>query len=149
MGRSILAVVLGYVVMFAFVFLTFSGAYLAMGADGAFQPGTYEASTQWLVVSFVLGFIGAMAGGCTAVWIARRMKAAHALAVVVLVLGFALAGAMAMAPTDTRPTMRTGDVPNLEAMQNARQPMWVALLNPLVGAIGVLIGARMKGAPAA
>ncbi|MCI0350137.1 MAG: hypothetical protein L0Z53_11995 [Acidobacteriales bacterium] len=149
MGRLILAVVLGYAVMFAFVFLTFSAAYLAMGTDGAFQPGTYEASMQWLVVSFVLGFIGAMAGGCTAVWIAQRMKAGHALALVVLVLGFALAGAMAMAPADTRPTVRTGDVPNFEAMQNARQPMWVALLNPLVGAIGVIVGARMKGAPTA
>ncbi|MGH9817113.1 MAG: hypothetical protein ACRD5F_06950 [Candidatus Acidiferrales bacterium] len=149
MGRLILAVVLGYVVMFAFVFLTFSGAYLVMGADGAFQPGTYEASTQWLVVSFVLGFIGAMAGGCTAVWIARKMTPAHALAVVALILGFAMAGAMAMAPADSRPTVRTGDVPSMEAMQNARQPMWVALLNPLVGAIGVIVGARMKGAPAA
>lgn len=34
-------------------------------------------------------------------------------------------------------------------MQNARQPMWVALLNPLLGAIGVVVGARMKGAPSA
>lgn len=146
MGRSILAVILGYVVMFVVVFLTFSGAYLVMGTDGAFQPGTYEASTQWLVVSFILAFIAAIAGGCTAVWIARKMAPAYVLAGIALVLGFAMAGAMAMAPADSRPTVRTGDVPNLEAMQNARQPMWVALLNPLLGAIGVVVGARMKGA---
>lgn len=149
MGRSILAVVVGYVVMFVVVFLTFSGAYLAMGADLAFQPGSYEPSTQWVVTSFVLGFLAALAGGCTAVWIARKITPAYVLAGVVLLLGLAVAGAMSMRPPDLRPTVRTGDVPNLEAMQNARQPLWVALLNPFLGAVGVVIGARLKGAPSA
>jgi hypothetical protein len=31
-----------------------------------------------------------------------------------------------------------------DAMSNAIQPVWVALLNPLLGAVGVLIGARMR-----
>lgn len=149
MGRSILAVILGYVVMFLVVFLTFSGAYLAMGTDRAFQPGSYEPSTMWLVASFVLGFIAAVAGGCTCVWIAKKMTPAYALAALVIVLGLAMAGSMMMGPPDTRPTVRSGDVPNLEAMQNARQPLWVALVNPFLGAVGVLFGARLKGQPSA
>ncbi len=32
----------------------------------------------------------------------------------------------------------------MEAMQNARTPVWVALLNPLVGAAGVFWGARLR-----
>ncbi len=149
MGRSILAVILGYVVMFLVVFLTFSGAYLAMGTEGAFQPGTYEPSTLWLVVSFVLAFIAAMAGGCTCIWIAKKMTPAYALAGLAMVLGLAMAGAMMMEPPGTRLTVRSGDVPNMEAMQNARTPLWVALVNPFLGAAGVLLGARLKGAPSA
>jgi hypothetical protein len=32
----------------------------------------------------------------------------------------------------------------MEAMQNAKQPAWIVLLNPLLGAAGVLVGARLK-----
>jgi len=147
MGRSILGVVAGYVVMFLLIFLTFSAAYLAMGADAAFRAGNYEPSTLWLVVSFALGFLGALAGGCTCVWIAKRVKAAHALAALVMVIGLATAGMMMGAASDARPTARTGDVPNMEAMMNARQPLWVAFVNPFLGAVGVLLGARLKGEP--
>lgn len=149
MGRSILAVIVGYVVIFLVVFLTFSAAYLALGTERALQPGSYEPSTSWLVVSFVLGFLGAAAGGCTCVWIARKVTPAYVLAGLVIVLGVAMAGAVALAPPDTLPTVRSGDVPNMEAMRNARTPLWVALVNPFLGAAGVILGARMRGAPSA
>ncbi|MDQ3667052.1 MAG: hypothetical protein M3410_10870 [Acidobacteriota bacterium] len=42
MLRAVLAVIVGYVVMVLLVFATFSLAYLLMGADGAFRPGTYK-----------------------------------------------------------------------------------------------------------
>jgi hypothetical protein len=29
-------------------------------------------------------------------------------------------------------------------MDNVEQPIWIALLNPLIGAVGVLAGARLK-----
>jgi hypothetical protein len=34
-------------------------------------------------------------------------------------------------------------------MQNARTPLWVAFVNPFLGAVGVLLGARLKGQPSA
>jgi hypothetical protein len=40
--------------------------------------------------------------------------------------------------------MRKQDVPNMEAMQKAKQPPLVSLLNPIIGALGVLGGARLK-----
>ena len=33
-----------------------------------------------------------------------------------------------------------------EAMTKAKQPKWVALVNPLIGAAGVLLGGRRQGA---
>ncbi len=34
-------------------------------------------------------------------------------------------------------TARSGDVPNLEAMQKAQTPTWLCLLNPFCGAAGI------------
>jgi len=59
---------------------------------------------------------------------------------VVIVLGLALA-----IPTVTQReglAPRPATVGNMEAMQQARTPPWVAFLNPLVGALGVLLGGR-------
>lgn len=53
----------------------------------------------------------------------------------------ALAGELMKERTDQ---MRTADVCTLEAMKHARQPVWVSAINPLIGAAGVLIGARLK-----
>lgn len=143
MLRAIGAVVLGYIVMVVVVFATFTGAYFAMGADGAFKPGSYDVSGLWLVASFVLGIVAAVAGGFVAAAIARGGKAPMVLAGIVLVLG--LLSAIPVLMSDEPPAVREGTVGNIEAMQNARQPGWVALLNPFVGALGVVIGARLKG----
>ncbi len=145
MFRSIAAVVVGYLVMFLLVFTLFTAAYLAMGTEAAFTPGTYEVSTLWVVISFVLGLVAALVGGYVCAAIARRGKAPLALAALVLGLGLLFAIPVLTAPKASAP--RAGGVPNLEAMQNARTPGWVALLNPFVGAVGVLLGARLKRGP--
>lgn len=148
MGRVIGAVVAGYAVMFVVVFLAFTGAYLAMGTDGAFQPGTYEVSVQWIAVSVVLSLLAAVAGGWVGARVAgpRSRQAILALCIVVLVLGIAGALPMLMAD-DTSPPVRPADVPNMEAMMNARTPLWIALLTPVLGVFGVLAGGRVAGEP--
>jgi hypothetical protein len=145
MVKTVLAVIVGYVVMLLAVFATFTALYLALGADGAFKPGTYEVSGLWLVASFVLSLVAAILGGMACARVAGNASAAKALAVVVFVLGVVMAWPAFNPETDTRPTVRASDVPNMEAMMNARQPAWVALSLPLVGAIGALIGgARVR-----
>ena len=142
MLRSILAVIAGYLVTAAFVFVTFSLAYLIMGADGAFRPDSFDPSTAWIIMSFILGFIGAAVGGYICAMLAKGSRAPLVLAGIVLVLGFLIA-----IPVLTRtdePRVRIGELGNLEAMQSARQPAWVALLTPIVGAVGVIAGARAK-----
>jgi predicted membrane protein len=144
MLRIIGGVIAGYLTMFIVVFATFSGAYLAMGTNGAFQPGSYEVTPLWLGVSFVLSLIAAIAGGFVCAAIAKDPRAAMALAGLVLALGLLLAIPVLTASDTGRPQVREASVGNLEAMQNARQPGWVAVLNPIVGAIGAMLGARLK-----
>jgi len=141
MLKAALGVVAGYVVMAVMVMITFSAAYLGLGADGAFRPGSYVPSMAWVVVSVVLGLAAALAGGLCCARIAPGTRAPLALAGFVLGLGLLLA---VPALVDSRPLEpRGGDVGNFEAMQKARTPGWLAVLNPLVGASGVLLGRRL------
>ena len=145
MVRGILGVVAGYVAMALLIFLMFSIAYLAMGANRAFNPGSFDPTLFWIVISFFLSFVAALVGGYTCAAIARSKRAAQVLAGLVLVLGIIVA-IPALTSGDTRPNNRTGDVPNIEAMQKARTPGWVALMNPLIGAVGVMVGAGLRQA---
>lgn len=145
MVRTIVGVIVGYVVMALLVFLAFSLAYLAMGANSAFKPGSFDPSLRWVVISFFLAFIAALVGGYTCAMIAKTKRAAQVLAGIVVVLGV-LVAIPALTSTDTRPNVRMGDVPNMEAMQKARTPGWVVLMNPLIGAVGVIVGAGLQRA---
>src|SRR5262249_2108960 len=143
MGRSILSVVVGYAVMFAAIFLTFSGLYLLLGQELSFQPGSYDPSMLWTVVSFVLGMGAAILGGDVCAWIARTAKPPQVLAGGGLGLG-ALAAVPVLMAASTPAEARTGEVGNLDAMMKAKQPAWVAVANPFVGLVGVLLGSRLR-----
>lgn len=142
MARKIIGAIAGYITMFVFVFLSFTILFLILGPDGAFQSGSYQVSTTWLILSFVLGLIAAILGGLVCVLIAKDRKMALWLAGIVLVLGFILAiPAIGEAELNT---VREGNVDNMEAMQNAKQPIIALILNPIIGAVGVLAGSRLK-----
>lgn len=150
MVRTIGGVILGYIVMALLIFLTFSAAYLLMGANGAFKSETYEVSNLWLGTSFMLALAAAVIGGYVCAAIARGSRAAVALAVLVIVLGvLAAVPALRAANSGRERLTRPSEVSNMEAMQNAVQPGWVALLNPFFGAAGVLVGARLRRRPEA
>lgn len=142
MARSVLAIIIGYFVMAVFIFATFSCAYLALGADGAFRPGSYDVSPTWIVLSFVLGIAAAVAGGWACAKVATSPNAPFALAGLVAVLGLTQAGYLATHPTEA-PGPRTADVPNLQAMQHAQTPGWINFANPVIGAAGVILGSRL------
>jgi hypothetical protein len=142
MVRSIVAVIVAYIAMFVLTFLWYTCAYLLMGADNAFKPGTYQASNRWTAMAFASYLVIAIIGGLICAVIAKGGRAPLALAAVVFVLGLLLAIPALMIQ---KPDMvRTGNVSNMEAMQRAKQPPWVPLTFPIVGAIGVLIGGRLK-----
>lgn len=142
MLRSILGAVAGYIVTFIAVFVLLTGAYLAIGTDRAFQPGNYQVSMLWLVVSTVLSFIAAVIGGYIASLAGNGFTAVKILAGIMIVLGAIMAAMVVMTPppADTR----AADVPNMEAMMKAQTPLWVALLNPIIGAVGAVVGGRIR-----
>jgi len=139
-------VVVGYLAMALVVFGTFSLAFQLMGPEGAFRPGSYEISAAWAVTSVILGFFAAVAGGWISVTFARSRVAPRVLAGIVVILGVA-AAMPALARGDEEPPPRKQTVDATEAMANARQPAWLALLNPLIGVTGVLLGARLRRRP--
>ena len=143
MLRIIGGVIVGYLSMFVVVFISLTAAYLGMGADRAFKPGLYEVTGLWLAVMFVVSIVAALVGGKVCAVIAKSSKAVFALAGLVLVLGLLSAIPTLTAPTG-EPKPRTADVPNAEAMMSAKQPVWVALLMPVIGVVGTLAGGRVK-----
>ena len=147
MLKSILGVIVGYIVMAIFSFAAFTCAYLGLGVERVFEAGSYDVSTIWMVVMIVLSLIGGILGGWICAAISKSKGACTAFAVIVLVLGLIVA---IMTKMKEHPdTARTGDVPNLQAMQMAQTPTWVCMLTPVLGAAGVLLGARMKKLPTA
>src|SRR5258706_1902175 len=144
MLRSVLAVIVGYVVMFILQVTAFMTIYTLVGANWSFKPASYEASTRWTVMQFGVILVTTIIAGLICATIAKGGKAPLALAAVVLVLGLALAFAStALRPADTH-EIRTGSVTNMEAMSKARHPSWVTFLGPVIGALGVVIGGKLK-----
>ena len=144
MARSIIGVIVGYIVMFILQVAVFMTIYTMMGPDWSFKPASYEASMQWTVMQFTVILVTATIAGLVCAVIARGGKAPLVLAGVVLVLGLALGVASTtMRPANTH-EVRTGNVPNMEAMSKARHPMWVVFLGPVIAAVGVMIGGKLK-----
>ncbi len=142
MIRKVLGVIVGYIAMVVFIFMTFSAFYLAIGANGAYNPGTYDVSILWIAVSSLLGLVAAVIGGYICARISNDRGTATVLAGIVLGLGLAIAVWQAYAPVPER-EVRTGNVSNYEAMQKSRQPVWLGFLNPLIGAVGIYLGGRL------
>lgn len=149
MGRVISSVITGYVIMVVGVFALFSLAWILLGAESSFVPASWDVSGAWLAMSVAVGYLAAVAGGYVCAAIARDSRGPKALIVVVLVLGilFALPVLVGVGPEATEE--RPPTVTMFEAMSNARQPVWIALLNPALGMLGVHVGARLRSRRAA
>jgi len=144
MLRRILAVIAGYVAMFVIVVAALTAAYFALGTDASFKEGSFEPSVAWLVVMMVVGLGAAVVGGLVCRAVGKTDGAVTALILVVLILGLAQAIATAAAPAPPpEDLVRTGELSNLEAMQKARTPLWVAIANPIIGAVGVYVGGML------
>ncbi len=142
MARSIIAVIVGYIVMFILQLAAFMTIYTMMGPNWSFKPESYQASTRWTVMQFAVILVTAAIAGLICAVIARGGKAPLALAAVVLVLGLGFAAAhTAMQPADTHELRTANVVPNIF---RARHPTWVIFLGPFIGAVGVVIGGKLK-----
>jgi small neutral amino acid transporter SnatA (MarC family) len=144
MIKNIGSAILGYIVIFATIFITFTIAYLILGTEGAFQERTYDVSFAWIVVSIILSIFAAVLGGFVCKLVAKNDTAVKILAGIVLVLGLSMAVVQMTADTSDRPVVRDETVESMDAMNNAISPTWMNFLNPLLGVLGVMYGGRLK-----
>lgn len=146
MLRSIVGVIVGYVAMFAVAFVAYTAAYLGLGPERAFEPGTYGLSGTWIGLMFAITIISGLVGGLTCAAISKSRTAGLVFALIVFVLGFVFELPNIMKKGHA-PEARTGDVSNLDAMGKAQPPVWLCLFNPFLAGAAVLIGTRMKKSP--
>jgi len=141
MLRKILGAVAGYLVLFFSLYLFFTGFSVASGPDRLFQPGTYEPSILWIIGSCLLGFIAAALGGYVAALIGKS-GAVRIMAGIVVVIGVLV---FVLLLRDHTPIeTRTVDLPTMEAMFKAREPLWFAAVNPLITLIAVFTGGSLR-----
>src|SRR5205085_1250395 len=137
-------VIFVYVEIFILNFLGFVTLYAIIGPTNAFKPGLYLASNRWMAITTVIIFITAIIAGLICAAIAKGGKAPLALAIVVVVLGMLLAIPTVMKAQANSKLVRPANVPSMEAAQKAYWPTWTPFTFPIISAIGVLIGGKLK-----
>jgi hypothetical protein len=142
MLKSIVGIIVGYLVMAAFAFAVYTGAYLGLGVDRVFEPDSYALSGVWIGLMIAITIVAAILGGWTCAAISKNKTTGLVFAVIVFVIS--LAAAIPNIMKDQTPTVRTGDVPNLQAMQMAQPPHWLCMINPVLAGVSALLGSRMK-----
>jgi hypothetical protein len=143
MLRTIGGVVGGFVAMRLFVFVTTGISLLVLGADRVFALSSYDVTWLWLIVSLVLSFVAAIVAGAVCRRIASGSGAVMALATLVLIVGVVSAVPVLSASSQDS-AARAEEISVMDAMTNAKQPAWAALLLPWVGLVGVMIGGKAQ-----
>ncbi len=142
LARNIGAAVLGWVTMAVGVFILMSLMWLGVGAEGAFRPGSWDVSTSWSLGSIAVGLLAALVGGLVCAKTSTSPWAVRLLVVIVVALGVMVAvGEMSAPVADAGP--RPDGVGMIEAIATAQQPRWLTWLNPVLGAVGAILGTRM------
>jgi hypothetical protein len=145
MMRSVLGVIVAFILLAILQVASFMTMYGLMGTDWSFKPASYQPSTRWTAMQFVIIIVTSVIAGLICAAIAKGGKAPLALAAVVLVLGLGAALLRTSLHPDTH-EVRIGNVSQKDARDKARHPMWVVFLGPFIGAVGVVIGGKLKRA---
>lgn len=138
--RNVLAAVAGYVSMFASAFVAFSLVWWILRPEGAFRAESWDVSGAWIVAAIVVGLVAAVIGGLLCARLQANRHGVHLLIVIVVLMSL-LSALPDAAPMTAGP--RPAGVGMFDAMSNARQPGWLLWFNPILGIVGVLIGARL------
>ena len=144
MTRKILGVIVGYIAMAAFMFLTFTVFYLILGTEGAFEPGSFHVSVTWILFSIILSFLAALIGGYVCLIISKDKKTVMILAAIVFVLGIIFAIPKLGSYNAIKNQVRESTLSNIEAMNMADQPDFILLLSPIIAAVGVVMGLKFR-----
>ncbi len=149
--RPVLAVVAGYLIMVIFVMVTLTIAWGLLGSSFAFQSGTTHVTLRWVGLNLSLSVLAAIAGGYVTMWIAPNdsMLTVKILAGIILVVGLIMAVAHIFTDPSVDQHLAQGVVVEgmsaFSAASESVQPLWYNFLVPIIGAVGVLVGGRLRG----
>ena len=143
MLKSILAIIVSYVVMFALFMAIFTCLWFALGVERVFQPDSYEVSMIWIGLTLVVGFFVSMFSGYLCAVISKSWRTCQIFALIVFLLAL-IQCLSALRRNPDAPNVRAGEVGMFDAMNLAVSPVWLHFLNPILSGGAVLIGARMK-----
>lgn len=138
MIRSILAVIATYIVMTILVIGLFMGLWFGFGPNRLLKPESFDGNLLITITAPSITILCGLFGGWMCAKIARAIKPVIVLACIVLTLGMLTAYFTLQKPFPTGP--RDPNMTVVELMEKGREPTWVALSNPILGAIGVLVG---------
>lgn len=135
MLKNLLAVLLGYLVMFVLIFALFSAIMLGLGIEGTYKPASWEPTTLWIALSFVADLIAAFVGGWVCLRVARDRRAALWLMGLMLIMGVVSIAMQASAPRTLE--QRPPKVSPMEAAGKSAPPLWAAFGHVAFGLAGV------------
>lgn len=143
MLRSILAIIVSYVVMFVMFMAIFTCLYFALGVERVFQTDSYEVSMLWIILTLVVGFLVSIFSGYLCALISKSWRTCQIFALIVFLLAL-IQCFSALKRNPDAPNVRAGEVGMFDAMSLAVTPLWLHFVNPILSGAAVLIGARMK-----
>ncbi|HMN41430.1 MAG TPA: hypothetical protein PKE29_11340 [Phycisphaerales bacterium] len=145
MLRSIIAVVVTYIVMSVLIVAAFMGMWFGLGPDRLLQPGSFQGSMLMNFLAPAVSVLAGIFGGWMCAKVGRSTKPVVVLASLVLVLGLAMAYFTLQKPFPADP--RAPGMTVQQIFEVGREPTWFAIANPIIGAAAVLLGGMLAGAP--
>lgn len=142
MLRSILAVIVSYIIMFVLIFACFAALVFGLGIDGLLKPGSFQGNMIITIAAPSITIIVGLFGGWLCAKIAGGGSRGRIPVIVLAAINFVIGAVLAVGtlqkpyPADPRPADMTLE----QFMEVGREPTWVAVSNPIIGSIAVLIG---------
>lgn len=147
MLRSISGFVLGWLVMGLLVMASFVVGPLVLGVERVLEPGTYEATTLWVVLAMGIGLVAGAAGGWVAARVGRGTGPVAALALLMVLSTACTELNRSPAPEPAAPVERPAEQDVMELLagmqEHGREPLVTRIGNPLVGLLGLALGAGL------
>jgi hypothetical protein len=141
MLRTLAGVLVGYITLAIAVIAGMLGLAAAIGRDNTLEPGRYAPSTSFCVLSLAVSFAAALLGG----WVARKLGGTRTAVLILALLVAVLGGGMAaknLSQPRAEPEPRAENEADSAKLMAMREPEWLVLTNPVLGAFGLLLGGR-------
>lgn len=143
MVRSIAAVVVSYIVMMLLIMGMFAGMVFGFGIEGLLKPNSFQGNMIITILAPAIALLAGLVGGLVCAKMGRSKKAVMVLAGLVLVLGLVQAVGTLQKPFPADP--RDPNMTLEQFMEVGREPTWLAIFNPIGGALAILVGGLVLG----